>query len=58
MGIFTDFLDTLGEAIIEKGEKPKRLVGFAGTVPIYSTSPSAIEVLLDIEEEKDEEDSE
>lgn len=57
MGLF-DFLDTLGDALIENSEKPKRLVGFADAVPIYSTSPSAIEVILDIEEEKDEEDSE
>lgn len=59
MGFFYDFLDDLGEAIIENSEKPKRLVGFAGAVPIYSTSPSALEVILDIDEDVNEdEDSE
>lgn len=58
MGFFTDFLDTLGEAIIENSENPQRLIGFADAVPIYSNKPSVLEVLLDVPEDEEDEDSE
>ena len=59
MGWFSDVFEVFGDALVAGAEKPQRLIGFAGAVPIYSDQPSAVSVLINnTPEDEDKENDE